>query len=204
MEDLFKRTSISANFTNEDLELINEHYEILTGGTEEVSGRSFIMRAVEKAISKHVAKTVPDPEDKKTIESLQATIELQLKTIQDKETEIDNLTNSNHAASEAIEKLKNNPQIKEVEKQVPVEVERKLRENEIIVNCIPEEKELLLKTSDLETARMKKEVTPGQILLYLFKKYAINWNNRDEAFGGYGKHYAQIKEKYLKAHQVKQ
>lgn len=170
MENLFKSTTLSCKLTKEDIELINDNYEVLTGGTDELSGHALIMACVEKGISKKAPVTKPDPKDKEEIERLNSLVEMQLQTIKDKEAEISNLTDNLDEQSKVAERLLNSPKIEFKE------VERVLGDKEIILNCEPFQKALLIKITELENERLKhklqKPLTPGWVLFTMLTLYS--------------------------------
>jgi len=154
----FEKEQFAARLTPEDIELINDNFEAITGSNEKLSDRKFLLKAVEGAI-RNKPKTV---EIEKPIDNPET-----LKELQGAHNKIKELEDEKQRLKLDIEFEKAN--IKEIE--VIKEVPATLKDNQLLVELTPMELYLLNETCKKESERTKQNISPNILLKEMFTTY---------------------------------
>jgi myosin heavy subunit len=97
--------TVSIRFTPEEMEFINENYELISGTPERITYRDFFFLAIQKAVSRIAPRVAiePRPEDVKQMETLRAQLAVAEQLMESKQADIDGLRSQLAEASQLLE-----------------------------------------------------------------------------------------------------
>lgn len=186
---LFSKQLVSARLSTETIELIDENFQELTGGTQPVTDRKLIECLLDGAL----AKGKPNAELQKKCEALSKQVEDHLKTIEhlkDANINLEGEVEQSKQESGEIQDLKNKifkelqettnelTEYKEKLQKATLDLEAALKnktpEGAILIQLTDKEIKVLQTIAQEETARTKKPVTIDLLMKNVFFYILVN------------------------------
>jgi len=202
-KEYFKSQTLSANCSKEELELINEYYEEVTGTQEQMTFRKYLITLHNKATSM-VRPNISKKEDLVKIEALDKELNdlkiLHTNILNEKDAKIEELSHLIETQKGSILELTSNEsdQLKEKDtkiqelsleieslndsilqlsskepEKIEVQIPIKLTNTQYIINLTPLEKYFMDTVCQRESKRTGKPITSEIILKDIFNRYIV-------------------------------